>query len=50
MWWLIFPAIIILFLAVVLIRTAAFKPKKSAEAEVFDGRWTAARQPSTCKG
>ena len=36
MWWLIFPAIIVLFLAVVLIRTAAFKPRKAPEAGRFD--------------
>ena len=40
MWWLIFPALIVIFIAVILIRGAAFKPKSQPKQlpgeEVFD--------------
>ena len=35
MWWLIFPALIVIFIAVILIRGAAFKPK--AQPPVLEG-------------
>ena len=40
MWWLIFPALIVIFIAVILIRGAAFKPKAQPKQldseEIFD--------------
>ncbi len=35
MWWLIFPALVVVFIAVILIRGAAFKPK--AQPKLLDG-------------
>ena len=34
MWWIVFPIIVVIFLAVILIRAAMFKPKKAAQAPV----------------